>query len=490
MDSDNESLTDPFPDGFESDNEVLLQPVTPSAVNELTVGELRELFKTLQLDYQSLAKKYKALKIDRDELAASRRPANAARAPRGSLSGESKEISLAGGRFSVAGELWVDAAMLDVTFPQGFDPLNPARYSANDPHANARGVMAELYLDLAPHLQQLLMDRDRKKSFKSIFLRQLNQERANSVHLTCTYAGKVLQVDSNCFFTRTFDRTNVPALRRLLENPNKPSDLYPLWSPLLFPNQDIHSTRPFQSMPLVRCLRLILFGPSSIDGEGAAKRTTKGVLWGVKKTTPGMIATAATLLVYACSQDQSFSRTMGPSGVSWKARFDLYKQSIIRFPIGYRTELLSWFDKLLFKNSGAASGSSSGAGSLTGDQGHGEVEDLIERVNQATITSSPPAHVAQPVDADNHDPTPSSRAQSPSSDGALGPSPGQMGQPPKDARTTDSDQTEELMEDDHEQNIAARRPKRQSGNKQPQPIDAQKVKPTVKATKKTAKKSK
>ncbi|KAH9161732.1 hypothetical protein EDB89DRAFT_1913721 [Lactarius sanguifluus] len=134
MDSDNESLSVPFPDGFESDNEVLLQPVMPSAVNELTVEELCELFKTLQIDY--LAEKYKALKIDCDELAASRRPTNAARAPRGSLSGESKEISLAGGRFSVVGELWVDATMLDVAFPHGFDPLNPAHYSANDPHAN------------------------------------------------------------------------------------------------------------------------------------------------------------------------------------------------------------------------------------------------------------------------------------------------------------------------------------------------------------------
>ncbi|KAH9161731.1 hypothetical protein EDB89DRAFT_1913720 [Lactarius sanguifluus] len=252
---------------------------------------------------------------------------------------------------------------------------------------------------------------------------------------------------------RTFDRTNVPALRQLLGNPNKPSDLYPLWSRLLFPNQDTHSTRPFQSMLLVRCLRLILFGPSPIDGESAVKRTMKGVLWGVKKTTLGMIATAATLLIYACSQDQSFTRTRGQSGIAWKEHFELYKQTIIRFPVGYHTELLSWFDKLLFKNLSAASGSSSGTGSLTGNQGHREVEDIIERVNQAVITSSPPAHVAQPVDADNHDPTPISHAQSPSSDGALAPSPGQMEQPPKDTRTTN--QVEELTEDDHEQNIAA-----------------------------------
>ncbi|KAI9433159.1 hypothetical protein H4582DRAFT_2187437 [Lactarius indigo] len=469
-DDNNESLSsqpDSFPDGLESDDEALLRPMVTLDVDELTASQLRDSLKNIQIDYQLLVEKYKALKIDRDELAASRRPTNAARAPRGSLSGESKEISHAGGRFSVVGELWVDTATLEVPFPQNFDPLNPARYSPDDPHAEVRGVMAELYLDLAPSLRQLLADRNRKRSFISIFLKQLNQERANSVHLVRTYASHVLEVDST-FFLKTFDRTSAPVLRRLLENPGKPSELYPLWPRLLFPDQDTSSTRPFQCMALVKFLKIILYGPSSIDGSGTGNRAPKAVLWGVKRTTAGMIAMAATLLIYACSQDQSFTRTKGPSGVIWKERFKLYKESIIRFPISYRTELFSWFNGHLFKTDLEAATSSSGTGSL--NQGHGgDVEDLLKRLQQAelsevTCLSSPPAHVAQPMGAADDDPALIPYTQSPSSNGVRGPAPvnDQMGQPPKDANTDTK-----LMADDHELDIAVRRPKRQSKKKQP-----------------------
>ncbi len=33
-----------------------------------------------------------------------------------------------------------------------------------------------------------------------------------------------------------------------------------------------------------------------MDGEGPGKRSSRGMLWGVKATTPGMIAMAATLV--------------------------------------------------------------------------------------------------------------------------------------------------------------------------------------------------
>jgi hypothetical protein len=110
-----------------------------------------------------LAEKYKAMKIGRDELAASHKSKTVVRAVRGSLTGETKEINLAGGRFSVVGELWVKNATLDVAFPHDFDPLNPSRY--NDLHAEARGVIAELYLDLKPHLRKVLADKDRRPTF-------------------------------------------------------------------------------------------------------------------------------------------------------------------------------------------------------------------------------------------------------------------------------------------------------------------------------------
>ena len=110
-----------------------------------------------------LADRYRGVKTDRDRLAATRKP-KTVKAPKVALSGEEKEIALAGGRFSVVGEPWVNRTTLDVAFPQDFDPLNPRRYT--DPHAEVRGIIAEVYLDLPPHLRKLLADDDRRPTFK------------------------------------------------------------------------------------------------------------------------------------------------------------------------------------------------------------------------------------------------------------------------------------------------------------------------------------
>jgi hypothetical protein len=81
------------------------------------------------------------------------------------LDGTSKEIRLAGGRFSVVGELWVSTATLDIPFPENFDPLNGlVRYAT--PNAEARGAIAELYLDLKPHLRSVLADAEQRPLFK------------------------------------------------------------------------------------------------------------------------------------------------------------------------------------------------------------------------------------------------------------------------------------------------------------------------------------
>ncbi|KAI9442021.1 hypothetical protein BJY52DRAFT_1229257 [Lactarius psammicola] len=132
--------------------------------------------------------------------------------------------------------------------------------------------------------------------------------------------------------------------------------------------------------------------PSSLDGSedvSGRKHLTKGVLWSVGKTTPGMIAMAATLLIYACSEDRSFSKTEGASGVNWDQRFKLYKQAILRFPDNYHADLFTWFDMQVFTK--ASTVSSLGSGSL--HQGLEDVEDLVECLYQAevtSITSNPP----------------------------------------------------------------------------------------------------
>jgi hypothetical protein len=124
------------------------------------------MLRASQLDHQMLVSKYKSLKIEHD-LVASRRSGKSTKRPeRGSLSGESKEISLAGGRFSVVGELWVGTALLDIPYPREVDPLNAARYASSN--AENLGVIAELYQDLPPHLQEALASENRHATFKKI----------------------------------------------------------------------------------------------------------------------------------------------------------------------------------------------------------------------------------------------------------------------------------------------------------------------------------
>ena len=126
------------------------------------------MLKSAQLNHQLLAEKYRSLRIEYGTLAAEFRSkrSNDSQAQRGALTGESREISLAGGRFSVVGELWLTDSMLDIPCPKEVDPLSPGRYA--DPTTRSRTITAELYQDLPPHLQDALANVNRRKSFKSI----------------------------------------------------------------------------------------------------------------------------------------------------------------------------------------------------------------------------------------------------------------------------------------------------------------------------------
>jgi hypothetical protein len=120
------------------------------------------MLKANQINHQLLANRCKALKIKNNNLTASCK--SKTKAPKGSAEVVKKEIKHAGGRFSVVGELWVSRATLDIPFPINFDLFNPAHYS--DPNTEACGTIAELYMDLKPHLQSYLADPVQRPSFK------------------------------------------------------------------------------------------------------------------------------------------------------------------------------------------------------------------------------------------------------------------------------------------------------------------------------------
>ena len=73
------------------------------------------------------------------------------------LSSEDKEISLAGGRFSFAYELWVDSKTLDLECPISVDTESPHRYDTALEQEMA--TIAEVYASLSPSLRPFYQHR-------------------------------------------------------------------------------------------------------------------------------------------------------------------------------------------------------------------------------------------------------------------------------------------------------------------------------------------
>ncbi|KAH9021899.1 hypothetical protein EDB85DRAFT_2152089 [Lactarius pseudohatsudake] len=352
----------------------------PVSTAQLTPGELHTVLKDTQLKYQKLERRFKTLRTKYNSLKSSK-SANVKKA-RKVLVGNEKEIALAGGRFSFAYELWVDDSIFHIDRPEGVDPLNVGRY--NTALTQKVAVAAELYGSLPPYLQEELADQRRRKSFMDIFLHQLKQERANTISTARRVAGEILGVDTGLFRSKV-DRSKIKKLQDLLvdtQNPNS-EDKYPALAAVLFPSRDCSSTSPFAVEELPLFLKTILFGASSLGGDPAGNRAPKSSLWGLKKTTPGMIALAATVITFVCGPDTMFSeKTKGPTNVEWGNRFLAYKQMVLRLPPDYYTFLLSWYDKRIFPKS---STSASGDSSSTPQQALSPVDDLIQRMSNTNV---------------------------------------------------------------------------------------------------------
>ncbi|KAH9170625.1 hypothetical protein EDB89DRAFT_2071832 [Lactarius sanguifluus] len=304
---------------------------------DLSVQQLHEILKTSQLDHQMLFDKYKSLKIKYDELLASSslKTKRLKGAGTVTLAGDETEILRVGARFSVFGEPWVDCLVFTIPFPGNVDPLDCARY--NNGKTENLALTAELYKSLPKHLQKTLANDKQRDVFRDIFLKKLGQERATSVHAARVHAARILKLETK-FFEKDFDRANAPELRKLLENPAEPDK---------------------------------------------KKRASKAVLWNVNAATPGMIAFAATLLLYACSPDDIFSnKSRGRSGIVWRERFTLYKRAIICFPDDYRMSLLAWYNKKLF---GIVTASGAPSSSHAPEVGVEVVNSLVARLHQVNF---------------------------------------------------------------------------------------------------------
>jgi hypothetical protein len=238
-------------------------------------------------------------------------------------------------------------------------------------------------------------------------------------------AAQLLKIDPSHFGSRA-PRAGVPELEALLQNPKKPGERYPILAPMLFPGNNGESLDVFEADVLVNVslgfisltvhgitnyftsqfLKSVLHGKSSMDGDPIGKRPSKVALWGLTKTTPGMIALAATIvrfninflssyrlsesdallqMTFVCGPDQAFSeKAKGPSGVDWRARFSQYKCIVLRLPPAHRSRLLALYDERLFSRP-PTSAIQTNSGAF--ESGVDEIDDLFQRLGDADVDS-------------------------------------------------------------------------------------------------------
>ena len=131
------------------------------------------------------------------------------------------------------------------------------------------------------------------------------------MYTACQVAAQLLKIDPSHFGSRA-PRAGVSELKALLQNPKKPGEKYPILAAMLFPGNNCESLEVFQVNVLVNVslkfispmvllttsqfLKSVLHGKSSIDGDPIGKHPLKVALWGIMKTTPGMIALVATIV--------------------------------------------------------------------------------------------------------------------------------------------------------------------------------------------------
>ena len=247
-----------------------------------------------------------------------------------------KEILLAGGRFCMVGELWVDKDMLDLPFPENFD-LDNAQAHYQDLDTWACGTIAKLYWDLKPHLQSYLADAELRPSFKehvSVNLLLCRCPQLISLPVCIVHGpaqSRTQKCDASGMYTCCSD-TGPQCQYFQFWGPHKwTMAMRAPQEPIIFVSVSPHFAPPISKFQhfcyrafqiqgackgldyfsilyfkhqsfncLDQFIKLVLFGAKSLTSASSKMCPMKGILWGVEKTTPGMITVAVTL-VSICS---------------------------------------------------------------------------------------------------------------------------------------------------------------------------------------------
>ncbi|KAI0258012.1 hypothetical protein BC834DRAFT_975855 [Gloeopeniophorella convolvens] len=327
--------------------------------------------------------------------------------------GEEKQITSYAASFAVTCELFLEK-----------HPIPPEdKYKRH----REKVIAAELILSLPDHLRAALDDSTRHVTFKNMFVSKHQQERANLVRdaralaplaLVTFFVDKIpdpqddkkrilppgVHGPGTTFFESSAaagsQRAQHPRLRQLFHNPEKPMERYPVWPAMIFEDHNTDGPGVFLAEELIALWKHMIFKSAGTpDGAGSSGRKSgrqsKGKQWGLTKTTPAMIATSAVLAQFVCSEDTTFHSTdqTGPSGVSWRARWNLYKQTLLSLPDNFRQVLLSRWDAELFAARPTPEGSGGNPSKAE------EVSDFHRFVHRMRTTDARPAEsVRQQLD--------------------------------------------------------------------------------------------
>ncbi|KAF9642036.1 hypothetical protein BDM02DRAFT_3080219, partial [Thelephora ganbajun] len=102
---------------------------------------------------------------------------------------------------------------------------------------------------------------------------------------------------------------------------------------ILFPDGSQNKRDVFLNPALVKVLKVILFGPSSLADSGMhSGPKPAGIKWKLCEVTPGAIALAAILVRFLLSPDEDFLQTGVNSGIKYIQSFKKYKEMLTEDP--------------------------------------------------------------------------------------------------------------------------------------------------------------
>ncbi|KAG1898709.1 uncharacterized protein F5891DRAFT_1190494 [Suillus fuscotomentosus] len=183
------------------------------------------------------------------------------------------------------------------------------------PQSIEDGVKAELF-KFIPEIDHELMG---YKNFAPHFAKGVSGIRSEMVSDVKSCAGAIFGLKSEFFFA--------PVLFLHPERPNKDEFL--------------------KTAKLVRVLKVALFGKSSLSATYALAPKTKGKLWQLRNTTPGMIAAAAVVAIFVLSGDKDLYAKGEKSNILYQQYHNYYRQRLMTGGAWAR-DITNFFNNALF----------------------------------------------------------------------------------------------------------------------------------------------